>query len=220
MVNTMRLTEVQDQARSALLRSRSGHIDVHVRQSMWATLGAGSEESRVAQGEITQAHRARATLMSDCLRLALPEWEADKRRAGGEILLDPRDEPTAALAYAAAYLDGGMSRADFMKHVNRLQDLSFYLSELHERFPNTELVAHAARSVLWVSAWDQASDYEPEYREEENEVFPADFMIAWLKSGSAPWHEEPAAAARRTAYWTWYIEVAFARSWAIAHGDE
>ena len=110
MVNTLRLTEVQDQARSALLRSHYGHIDVHVRQSMWATLGAGSEESRVAQGEITQAHRARATLMLDCLRLALPEWEADKRRAGGEILLDPRDEPTVALTYAEAYLGGGMSR--------------------------------------------------------------------------------------------------------------
>lgn len=211
------LRDVQDQALQALANSSRGHIDVHVRQEMWSALGPELEEPRIEMGELALAHRARVSLMAECLRFSIPEWEADKKRAGAEILLDPRDEPTAVLDYVDAYLAGKMPRSELVKHTNRLQDLSFYLFELHERFPNSELIGHAARSVLWVAAWDQASEYEPEYREEDNEVFPADFMIAWLKSGTAPWDPDPQASERRKEYWTWYIEDAFARAWAIAY---
>lgn len=213
----MLLLDVQERVLETLKNSSRGHIDVHVRQEMWSALGPVVPRSAREIGEVSTAHRARAFLMAECLRVAIPEWNADKELAGSEVLLDPRDEPTAVLGYVDDYFEGKIQRSELVKHVNRLDDLSFYLFELHERFPRSELIGHASCNVLWVAAWDQVSDYEPDYREEDNEVFPADFMIAWLKSGCAPWEPDLEAVTRRREYWSWYIEDAFARAWAIAY---
>ncbi|MCB9661892.1 MAG: hypothetical protein H6726_29905 [Sandaracinaceae bacterium] len=212
------LQEIQAFALSTLDTMTNGRIDVHIRQRMWASLGPVTDEKRLkTAADMTLGHRARAWLMCECLRSAIPEWDSDKARANGEVLLDPRDEPASAIRYIEEWMAGRMLREDFVRHVERFQDLSFYLFELHEKYPNAELIAHASRSALWVAAWDQASDYEDEYREEDNEVFPADFMIAWLRAGTAPWDPDLGAAARRRAYWRWYIEDAFAQAWSIAY---
>lgn len=160
--------------------------------------------------------------MCECLRLALPEWEEERTRATArtETLLDERDDPVAVISYFDDWFEGVLSHEALLRHTNRLQDLSFYLFELHESYPKAELIAFAACDVLWIAAWDQASDYEPEYREEDNEAFPADFMIAWLKSGGAPWEPDEAAAERRRRYWEWYIRDAFPRAWEIAYPEK
>jgi hypothetical protein len=212
------LVEVQNGALAALSNNPQGHIDVHVRQRMWAELGPVSDEDSLEAGaDALPGHLARAWLMCECVRLALPEWELEKNRAASEILLDPRDEPTSAVSYIDEWLAGTLPRSELLRHANRYQDLSFYLFELHESYPNAELIANAACNALWVAAWDQASDYEDEYREEDNEVFPADFMIAWLKSGGAPWDSDQVTANRRREFWEWYIVDAFARAWEIAY---
>ncbi|MBX3275954.1 MAG: hypothetical protein KF729_37225 [Sandaracinaceae bacterium] len=222
LVNMATLTDVQDEALAALERSTCGHIDVHVRQRVWAALGPVIDRASREGGVVSPAHRARGYLMCECLRLALPEWEEERTRATArtETLLDERDDPVAVISYFDDWFEGVLSHEALLRHTNRLQDLSFYLFELHESYPKAELIAFAACDVLWIAAWDQASDYEPEYREEDNEAFPADFMIAWLKSGGAPWEPDEAAAERRRRYWEWYIRDAFPRAWEIAYPEK
>ena len=213
------LDEIQQRSLKTLHDAVNGHIDIHTRQAMWSALDPTSKESDLQAGMApTAGHIARATLMNECLRRALPAWYADERRAD-EDLLDARDSPPAIVASVDAWLSGAMSHVDLEAIAERYQDLSFYLFELHDVFPNTELIGHACRGTLWVASWDQESDYEDEYREEENEVFPCDFMVAWLESRGAPWDTQSRGeqSMKRRAFWEWYISSLYPRCWRLAH---
>lgn len=217
----MDLLEVQAFAREALDASSNGHIDVRVRQVMWSELGPPTPDRHLERGgTLSDAHRARTVLMNECLRTALDDWKSDAARAS-EPLLDDRDSPPTIVGRVDSWLSGKLAFDQLNRDAQRLQDLSFYFFELHEEYPKAELIASAATSVLWIAVYDQASDYDAEYREEDNEVFPADFMIAWLRAGCAPWDETggPETAGRRASFWRWYIDELYPKCWSISRRD-
>ena len=73
---------------------------------------------------------------------------------------------------------------------------------------------------MWVAQWDLPSDYPSDYMEEDDDVFPGDFTIAWVMSGGAPWDPDPSGqgAIARRRFWLWYVDVLYPECWAIAYG--
>lgn len=209
----MALEDEINQAQAQLDASPIRHLPMAAREAMWSALGIPD-----APGGRSAPHLARVMIMLECLRKILPYWESDQQRAP-EPLLNSEDTPPAFAAMADAWMRSAVTSGELKDHVERAEDLRFYLQELNALYPDAELVANAACSVLWVAYWDEHSDRGEAYDELADDVFRPDFIAAWLLSGAPPWEASPPdVLSAREAFWRWYVHDLYPRAWALAFG--
>jgi len=219
------LGDCQAAARAALDASPVGHLKMTPRERLWTALGPYDPVRSGRRGSpiISAAHRARATLVLECVRSALPDYDV----ADTAGLLHPQDAPAGVVAHVDDWLAGRVSAEEMSAERERLANMSQNLGILEEQHPVVVAIAQAAVTMCLAATHDYTEEDPNEFDDERNDddeqdddAWTTEFEIAFVRAGlTLPRDADPdgTAKAARTAFWRWYIDELYPQCWAIAY---
>lgn len=193
-----------EQARVMLASERAGDLPLALRRRLWAALGPLDTEGR----------KRRARLAIASARHVLPAWDAAYPGDG---------TPERLLALAEAVIAGSADEVSCARY--RALALSHFdsLSSLAAA-PIVVAAGYAAAQALAAALFDEAFDPERiDPAVSDNELDPmerdASYLAAVVSAGGPPWHSSTSAA-RRRAFWEWWLHEAVPAAWSADETTE
>lgn len=197
--------------RDELSANPIGYLSLSARRKLWLSYGPlVTDDSFLASGRVTAAHRSRAELAIRSCERILPVFDMEKAKADKSSinLVNSEDEPRHTLIIARARLRGEIDWETTKERADDLANLNQYMGELNE-YPDAILVLEAAMTALFAVCldidWgDQSTD------ESELDFWGAEVYALWAETGERPWSAPagPALEKARRAFWLWYLDQA------------